>query len=117
MNAKASAMVTPSSLRYRCAAPNSARGEMSCLARTPLVLAGERRKIFEGIGAGSSAQLPECLLQQLLPLFLIPFLAAVDQLVGAAQVGDDRKDGKRLGRREETALERGDLVVDRVGID
>ena len=50
MNAKAMAMGTPSVDRYMRAASKSAFGEMSCFARTPLVLAGESRKIFDGIG-------------------------------------------------------------------
>src|SRR5215212_8779905 len=49
MNSNASAISTPSGERYRTASENFARGDMTCAARVPFRLAGERRKIFVDI--------------------------------------------------------------------
>jgi hypothetical protein len=54
MNANAIAIGTPSSERYMRAASKSDRGDVSCFARTPLVFAGESRKVFDGTGAGTA---------------------------------------------------------------
>lgn len=58
MKVNASSIVTPSGLRYRSAAPKRARGEVSCSARTPDGLAGERRKTR---GSRSPVPMPQAI--------------------------------------------------------
>src|ERR1043166_9599263 len=115
MKAKAMAIGTPSAERYIRAASKFAVGAVSCLARRPLVFAGERRKILVIWSAAHSvAQPPQRLLQQLVGLLLVAVLAAANELVGLAQVADDGQPRHRLGGAEGVALDAGDLVVDGV---
>lgn len=46
MNANASPISTPAAVRYCCASANFARGDVSCFARNPFNVAGDRRKSF-----------------------------------------------------------------------
>src|SRR6185503_11797636 len=88
MNANASPIATPLSDRYRTAASNVARGEVSCFARIPLTFAGDRRKSLGGIER-SITQSAHGLFQELLAFLAVAVATAPHQIVGAAELRDD----------------------------
>src|SRR5438309_3076876 len=110
MKANARPIGTPSGDRYIRADSKLARGDMSCRARKPLKLAGESRKIVEDIclcvvscqlsvvgcrqlitdNREPLTQPSQRLFQQLVALLLLILFLAAHQLIGAAEVADDR---------------------------